>query len=94
MYLKMDEPICSCDLTTTLTKLSFFIIIEIKKKQENENRQLQAIYFNNLKKENEHLSIVIKNLLEKLNKLEKESIIKLSSLETEVKLLAESRASM
>ena len=50
---------------------------QILKKQENENKQLQGIN-ENLKKENEHVSIVNKNLLEKLNKLEKESNRKIS----------------
>ena len=44
------------------------------------------------KRKKKHLLIVIKNLLENLNKFEKEFNIKISSLEMEVKLLAESRA--
>ena len=50
---------------------------QILKKQENENKQLQGIN-ENLKKENEHVSIVNINLLEKLNKFEKESNRKIS----------------
>ena len=50
---------------------------QILKKQENENKQLQGIN-KNLKKENEHVSIVNINLLEKLNKFEKESNRKIS----------------
>ena len=46
-------------------------------KQENENKQLQGIN-ENLKKDNERVSIVNKNLFEKLDKLEKESNKKIS----------------
>ena len=52
-------------------------MIQIIKKEENENKHLQAIN-ENLKKENEHVSIVNKNLFEKLAKLEKESNKKIS----------------
>ena len=52
-------------------------MIQIIKKEENENKHLQAIN-ENLKKENKHVSIVNKNLLEKLNKLEQESNRKIS----------------
>ena len=52
-------------------------LIQIIKKEENENKHLQAIN-ENLKKENEHVSSVNKNLLEKLNKLDKESNKKIS----------------
>ena len=44
------------------------------------------------KRKKKHLLIVIKNLLENLNKFEKEFNIKISSFEIKVKLLAESRA--
>ena len=52
-------------------------MIQIIKKEENKNKHLQAIN-DNLKKESEHVSIVNKNLLEKINKLEKESNRKIS----------------
>ena len=50
---------------------------QIPKKQENANKQLQAVY-DNLKKENEDVSTVNKNLFKKLHKLEKKPNKKVS----------------